>query len=440
MVDTMQRVHLHNLRTKTSSSLSRKCCRAHYRYTLPAITVLVLLALGCAARAADSPKPTLTVALEKTELLAGKSIGLRLWVENPTDTALTEIGLRFFAPDFIEIGRLDQTKPGSCDTSLQQPIILRASSGLGAKSAFDPPEAFCLKAKDTIEEQDVNVVFSIVYRLAGSKQPETGVAVVERKLSVGLFGTDTVAGVSLRLAAYIVPGLLLMLVLKLAKVPWLVDLDAAELGTFSVLISVALSLGAAQLAEVGWLSGLFFGAASGVSAKLFLVLCSITLLLALAIAGVFAAIRRYRRLRTVDAGDEDVDILTKALRSTWNPLPTIVVARNQMRYIGSLSARTADGGVALVGWFELDPPAGSELRQNLERLLAQRAFLQALELAQKNHLDPARANGIRRSEAGNLRPTDEGVHVFQPAEHPRVSRGAVPGLGIEPAPLILTQA
>lgn len=409
-----------------------------------AVAAFCVLSVLCSpVQASDAPTPSLNVVLEQSALLAGKSVNVRVWVSNPTNQSLSRIALRFSGPEFIEIGHPDSNNARICNTELKQPILLSSPMGLAANSVLDPPETLCLKAKQIVEEHDVNIAFSIDYVVAGASPPRSGLIVVEKTLSVGLFGTDSVAGVSLRLASYVVPGLLLMLALRFGALPWIKGLGAAELGTVSVFISVALSLGAERMANVDWLSFLFRGADSGMSARLFLMLCLITLAVAGGIDVTFYALRQRRRRRVVGQADEDLVALAKALRGTSKYLPAVVTAKDGMRYIGSLSAPTADGGIALFGWFELVLPDGEDtLRQSLSKLLNDRSYLKALALAgEQQEVTLKLASGIRtKAKNGPVTPTAEPRHHFRPAEVSQVQRREVDELGKMPGPLSLAEA
>jgi hypothetical protein len=70
-----------------------------------------------------------------------------------------------------------------------------------------------------VEERDISLGFSITYTLAKDGQSISRYLVAEKKVKVGLFGTETVGGVSLRLAAYVVPGLLFLMILRAGSFP-----------------------------------------------------------------------------------------------------------------------------------------------------------------------------------------------------------------------------
>jgi len=428
-----------------------------------------------ASAADDHSKPTLNVVVERNELLAGQTIGVTVWVQNPTDSPVKDMRMRLTGPDFVAMGRTDPSQSGADRCMVPTPIGPLVLGDVAPLSVLDPPAALCLRAADSVAERDINLAFSLTYRLDKAPKPETGVIVVEKKLSVGLFGTESVAGVSLRLAAYVVPGLLLLLILRLAKVPGFSALQTAESATLSVLISVLLNLVPQGLTKIGprFVLGAFD---TGVSAWQFLIVCAAAVILGIIVAilrgiivGVRAIVRRRRdRQRIVLPGDDPVTVLAKGLLSTGDPVPVTVLASNQSKYVGSVVAPTADGGGALVGWFELHPtddvatalqtslaqwkflkalklalkygvnPTADKLRQRLQTLLAQRKFLEALKLAQKYGVNPTAVNLIREIDtAGQLTATVDTIRRFTRREFVQRIKEPVPTLGFQTDPIVL---
>jgi hypothetical protein len=397
--------------------------------------LLALLVGAPAARAAEDAKPSLTVILEQNELLAGGSLRFSFWIENPSDLAMSDVALRLSGPDYIRLGEVG---PDGCRRR-GNPGGAVALPDLPPRSALENPVRLCLAADPVVEERDFNLAFSLAYRVGTGTAARTGVLVGDKRISVGLFGTDSVAGVSLRLAAYFVPGLLLLLLLRLGRIPWVDQLVGAESATVSVLVSVALWYGSGLLAR--WLP---VAPGAGVSASLFLVLCGAAILVGVAAcivaAVVRSVIRRRRDALLVEPNDGAPGALLKALSLRGaGAQPVTVVAADQTQYVGSAAAPTRDGGLALLGWFELRPTAAQgELRRELRSLLARRRYADALRLALDERLAVEPRNMIRRlAPGGGAEPTELALRRFRKGELREHSSEPVTGLDVQEPPVVL---
>src|SRR5260370_25811402 len=58
------------------------------------------------AVAQDQSKPAMTIVLDRGDLRAGETIGLHVWIENPTNAPLTGVRFRYVGPDFVKLGTL----------------------------------------------------------------------------------------------------------------------------------------------------------------------------------------------------------------------------------------------------------------------------------------------------------------------------------------------
>ena len=366
--------------------------------------------------------------MRQTALLAGNRIAVHVWVENPTDGPISDLRLRLAAPSFIKLG--EPVGDEICRiASAAIPLVT-----VPAHSALDPQREFCLQADQWVEEQDVNVAFSLAYLRSNANPPERGVAVVEKKLSIGLFGTDTVAGVSLRLATYFLPGMLLFLLLRVGRLRGLDRLTAVDVAVLSVLFSVGLV----------WLGSYFFGT-KGVSALIFLILCGIAAALGLAAIAVQQTAVFFRSLLLIDVADSTLDALKKALRQNavksalcfGRPQPTaaLVIARGGALYAGALAARTNEGGTALLGWFELETK-NPQLLACMQRLHGKRKLLQLIKLGEKSEVTPTVRNAVQqRSAAGVWESTGAELKRIPKEEVAQVSRGPIDGLVINDRPI-----
>src|SRR5580692_299890 len=172
--------------------------------------LLGLCGLGTAGLADGSTKPAMTIIMERGELLENQTTSLTVWIENPTDARMTDIHFSYAGPKFLQIGTFAPDNK-TC-------AVVSKDIDFGAiepGSALQPPRRLCLQAGSPIDERDESLGFSVAYTLVKDGKATSGFVVAEKKLSVGLFGTESIGGVSLRLAAYVIPGLLFMMILRL---------------------------------------------------------------------------------------------------------------------------------------------------------------------------------------------------------------------------------
>ena len=424
---------------------------AHWRFPLiVSLGSLCFFGAGPVTSAETPTKPAMTVMLERGEILAGQTIGMHVWIENPTDSDATDIRFRYTGPSFLHLGMLNPDKTCRTNANLTagqgaEPRDTIEGDGaifLGSiprRAVLEPPSHLCLRADSNVEEQDLSLGFSLTYTLTKDGQRTSGFLLAEKKLSVGLFGTGSVGGVSLRLAAYVVPGLLLMMILRLGGVAWVKDLAATEVATLSVIVSVVLFLLASQLSRF---NTTFAGVGSTVSAALFLVMCAA----AVGLSGLTVLVRHWikscqaskAKALLIETTDNAPAVFAKALRGAGADLrPVTVITRNQERWVGSLMAPTSNGGIALVGWFQLKLKTGDPARDELKPMIDGNRFLEALEHADKLGLKPEMQNPVRKLEAdGSLQLTTDLVRRFLAREILESSNGDVEGLETE-RPLVL---
>ena len=329
----------------------------------------------------------MSVLLESAAIVPNESARVHVFIENQDSIALSPVQLRWSGPDFLEFGRfVDRT----CAVE-SNPIVLPAVQARSFTS-FD----LCLRAKSVIVEGTFTVGVVLLY---GRNAPAvSSYLLVEKTVSVGLFGNDAVAGVSLRLASFIVPGLLFFFLLQIGKVGPLANLDSLKLSTLSVLFSFLLALIAAKVKPLS--------EARGVSVVRFASLCGVAVVLGLIVLGITWIVRHLAAKRAeklalarVGPADDEMVALQKAIaESKVLTQPVVVTLKDGRELIGSASAMTADGGRALLGWFEVQSGGRKELAEFQQR--GDYAGLFELVMRQKIKLDPL--NGIRERIKGNV--------------------------------------
>jgi hypothetical protein len=337
-------------------------------------------------------------------------------VENKDSRPLSPVQIQWSGPDFLEFGRLVNSR---CvvDSSL---IALPAVPARSFASVD-----LCLHAKSVVVEGNFTVGVILLY--GRNATAPSSYVLVEKSVSVGLFGNDAVAGVSLRLASFIVPGLLFFFLLQLGKVGALANLDSLKLSTLSVLFSFLLALVAAKLMPLS--------EARGVSVLRFAGLCGAAVALGLIVLGVnrivhYVASRRAERIAQARVGpaDDEATALAKAIAESKVLTQPIVLTLNDGReLIGSLSATTSDGGRALLGWFEVQSGGLKELTT----LQQQKDYAGLLKLVTQKNIRLDQLNGIRERVAGNIGDVTGAPAImrFPPAEIRSAVATTIAGIG-----------
>jgi hypothetical protein len=351
---------------------------------------------------ADAPgKPALTVILERNEILAGQTMSFSVWIENATEAKMINAGLSLFGPDFLKIGTLDQSGKCAANNTIDLGNIDPGSTLVRNK--------LCLQADSSIQERDENLGFSVSYLLQNVKDNKStaGALVSEKKLSIGLFGTETVGGVSLRLASYIIPGTFFLMILRLFAPNWKIELGATESVTLSIFISILLFILTAL--EFPSLQLRFAGIGSTVSATAFLTLCTIAIVLAVILVailqGISWSVARVRSARIVQESDRVGLIIQKAVRAAEGKFDPVMMTVDGKQYFGSLVVPTGNGGRILLGWFRLEV-ADAQRQSELKEWFDRNEFVKPIEKAAQWGIEPTMFDPIKQLQAGNLEPTE----------------------------------
>jgi hypothetical protein len=182
---------------------------------------------------------------------------------------------------------------------------------------------------------------------------------VQREIKVGLFGTETVAGVSLSLLALLLPGALLLWGAGAGE--WK---GPVERGTVSVLLSIL----------IAWAVSPFTGSAGLglISAWDFLEMCALGMVIGLLVRWIASKLVRLRtRKRVPIPGEEPATTLRKLIEmnpEAAKPKTILTNADDTDAAVGSLAERDVDGNWVIAGWFTVRPKARSSVtRAQLER-------------------------------------------------------------------------
>lgn len=405
-----------------------------------------LAGLGGLARAADAAGdpaapnqtvPTLTVVMDQGSILASQMVGFEAWVQNPGDDALTGLRLRLDGPSYLKLG-LPRLPPGAktpkCEALPDDGLAL---ADLPARSAPAAPLRLCVLAEPSVDEADVTLALSLAYADPAPGGRRSGVVVDQEKLSVGVFGTESFAGVSLRLAGYFLPGTLMLMVLRLFKAPLASELETADAGVLGVLVSIVLSAFLTWFARrvpLPWLD-----AGAGVSASFLFTVCGLGLAIGAALVGAHQALLARQAWLAAQIRIEDGDaielIVEKALRAAGRNSDPVTVISKTGRNVGAASAPTADGGVLLLGWYGLQG-GDAGLRERLKRMIDARRYVEAVRAARKDgHVTITPVSLIRRADAnGALGDGGADQQRIAPADLVQTWRGPVEDLDIKGSP------
>jgi len=369
-----------------------------------------VLAFARSVAAAEDTKPALTVWMERGDLLAGQTMKVRVWVQNPTDATMTgpdgkELVLHFDASEYLKLGQVDGN--GGCVSAAEG--LLDVTAKLDPHSGTLVPLELCLRANSSIHEEDVNLAFSLPYVLEARPDAENpqgmkraDVAVVEEKVSVSLLGSDAVGGLSLKLLTFCLPGMLFFFLLKLVKHPWAEQVSGAteySLATVGLSMAIWLSMQVLALAPAffGW--HFLANRQEGVGVSLLSLGLNTVLAaaLALGVIGLWACdnhrknkeeekARKHKAAVTFVPGVEemrpkDYQIAIAASRerqSTERP-KAVLVSCAKGKFAGAAASLSDTKGLLLIGWLKISAP-DADLFEGAKTLLTNLSYEEALAL------------------------------------------------------------
>jgi hypothetical protein len=319
--------------------------------------------------AARSPLQA-TLVLERDSLRAGTPVPFVLWLANGSDSEITDLRLQLGSPEFLKLG-------GQGCTTLPDPKRLDLGS-LGPRSVRS--WLLCLQVDPEVTEGELNLLFTIEHR--------SSFVAIEKHVSVGVLGTQSVGGFSLGVVALIVPGLLFFGILQMFELKLPERFTGIDRAAFCVLLSVLLVETADVLGpkHMAW----------GMSQARFLLLCALAALAAALIVGL-VKLKKWLETQDVVSPDPDLhELLSKLMRS--HPQGGLSIRKNGEEYVGSGVVQHEGGGSLLLGWFEIateDEP----LRERLLALQSRNEWDELLELARKNGLEITTRNAVKKRGA-----------------------------------------
>ncbi len=439
-----------------------------------AISVAVATAWPIPIRAEAPSEPKLEIALHANSIVANGSIPGKLWLANSSAQPLAGATLHFDGPTPLQLTAVvctessgaeppfDESSPDNGPktgpgqrlrptAASEKPREIPATAGRFALGAVGPTAAlscdFSVRADSEVQEGDFRALFTVVYEWEtpdGARA--TSFVLAKERITVGVFGTDSIGGVSLRLAAYVIPGLLFLMVLRLgwARLSYTdpiasktkghgaqersreaLALTAPEAATLSVVGSVLLTTAASWCVPTTL--------ERGMSPQRFLTLCLIAVAIALAIPVGNRAYRWWRASRSLITTEEFDHqrypaILYKALASgLWSAAePVAVELVSGKELVGSTIGRMT-GRLVLIGWFRLVPKDRGE---ELEALEARGKLARLAKIAEKQGLTvtPRPDGSIRERGADGPEPIFKEMEQLRWRDVASIHPAADPGL------------
>jgi hypothetical protein len=270
-----------------------------------------------------------------------------------------------------------------------------------------------MRSAGTIFPGDFNIVFTVAYGWDHESKRYHSFVTVEKPLKARVLGSESIAGIPLNLAAFIVPGLLFWLVLSHAGVSWAVgNIALGDRMVYSLLVSVFLlmigdwmklvdadaAIGTARLASLG-----LAGAGAG-------------LFVASLHHGVRWLVRTRKKASYIKESDDIHTKLTKLLKANAiyrHPRATVRIAENGVHeYLGSLAAEMG-GTVWLAGWFRLVLPSDDGLAAAIQADYKAGQLRRVLQTARRHGLQVTPRDLIREVSQDGQQPTNDYLRAWE---------------------------
>jgi len=197
---------------------------------MSALCLLVLLLFAGPKTGQPSPSPspaasppappTVAVSLERSVIREEDNVPVSIWFTNPGSLALNEVRVNITSPAFLTLST------SQCAGTLDKSTVKFGS--IPANSSTNCTLNLVTTKNREIVVGDYNLLFTVQYQWTDNNGVHGSVVTAEKPLKVNLLGTDSVAGVPLALAGFIIPGLFFWIAIRLFEVPWGVDLPLGD--------------------------------------------------------------------------------------------------------------------------------------------------------------------------------------------------------------------
>lgn len=333
----------------------------------------------------------LSVSFARQTVREGDAVDVELWLLNERAEPLTESRLHVSAPDFVS------WHTGGCAASRGAPMI-RPPLDLGDVPAFAfLTRTLCARTKAEIKSGDFNVLFTLEYEWKSAGKRHRAFVAAEKPVKAVLFGTESVAGIPVAIAGFVVPGLFFWLVMDLFAVPWVAGRAMTDKVLYSFVASVVF------LIAGNWLGLVDTESAIGIATLARLAAAGAALgLLAgatyrLSVLGLRWAVGKRRAARIIAPGDDVYTKLHKLVVANPGrryPKTTVRVGDGR-EFVGALGAEMS-GTVWLAGWYRLHLAGVSEtVMRRLRRLYEEGENSKLLKVARAEQVPIAERDSIR---------------------------------------------
>lgn len=374
--------------------------------------LLVLLLFAGTGQPSPSPSPAasppappaVTVSLERSVIREEDNVPVNIWLTNPGSQALNEVQVDITSPSFLSLST------SQCAGTLNKNIV--KFGNVPANSSTSCTLNLVTTKDKEIVVGDYNLLFTVQYQWKDNNGSHGSVVTTEKPLKVNLLGTDSVAGIPLALAGFIVPGLFFWIALRLFRVPWGVDLPLGDKTIYSIIISSLFMVVGA------WYD--YFNVNNGISLNKLLKLAAVGFAAGFVVAIAYHVWNRWRLKKLagkrISFDDSEAAILGKALQLNPNYNPgklrrllalifpraaytkpvTLVRLRDNTEYVGSFAVRDPES-VVLLGWFSVQTNGADKVLTKAAKQLAEDGKLLELHrFATENKLEIAVIDQIRQ--------------------------------------------
>lgn len=358
------------------------------------------------------PKPAIAIVLQRQAIRENDELEAQVWISNEWDKPISDVALQLNTPTFLS---WDASSCADWKKRSYQPN----PQGVASIGTIGPSDfrvtTVCLKSAPDIMVGDFNVSFTCEYSWPSGTAKGRSFVTAEKALKSNLLGSDTVAGVPIALAAFIVPGLVFWLVIGWMNVPWNVGSALGDKLIYSVIVSVGLlwsiswwktdSSGAIGLSKLFW-----FATAGGVAG---IIVGSVDRVVRFLVKQKKAKQKAIADAAAPKVGDNPLSLLKKLVAKYPNARkPQAVVKTGKTQYYGSLMEET-DEIVAIIGWFHIlkDNIQAANRAEILKELEQAKLPLQLFNVATKYNLTIETRSGVRVITNGNESEAKEGLTI-----------------------------
>lgn len=324
-------------------------------FVMLVLTTGVLHAQSPSPKPIEPKKPLLNISFERQAIKENDAIQVRVWLTNEWDQSLSAVTLNVDSPATLKWTETTCAKRAT-DWNSVTSVSQFQFGAVGPNEVKS--KSLCVQSGSSIDVGEFNILFTADYSWNNNGVTAHSLVTTEKQLKANLFGSDTVAGVPIALASFIVPGLFFWLVLGWLKSPW--NIGGSPLGDkliYSILISLLLLwivnwFGPDQNAGISF-SKLTFYAGTGVAAGI--VVSIVSHLYKSYKDRDLANELRLKKEREIKLGDGPEVLLGKLLElypDEKNPRATLRTPDGKV-YGGSLATETEEV-VGIVGWFQID--------------------------------------------------------------------------------------